>query len=76
MGGVQFQSVRSTLGEVSAHVPFFLFHQTPRDDVVNEEEDLPVLAAPVAPAKPRMVRYIAKPLFHCSQSIGRILNII
>ncbi|XP_032790849.2 phosrestin-2 isoform X1 [Daphnia magna] len=37
MGGSQFQSVRSTLGEVSARVPFFLFHQTPRENIELEE---------------------------------------
>ncbi|KAI9563806.1 hypothetical protein GHT06_011272 [Daphnia sinensis] len=53
MGGSQFQSVRSTLGEVSARVPFFLFHQTPRENI--ELEESASAANPVA--KPhRMVR--------------------
>lgn len=53
MGGSQFQSVRSTLGEVSARVPFFLFHQTPRENI--ELEESASTSNPVA--KPhRMVR--------------------
>ena len=56
MGGVQFQSMLSTLGEVSARVPFFLFHQTPRDDIENEQETS-ISPVPAVSKPPRMVRY-------------------
>ncbi|EFX75307.1 hypothetical protein DAPPUDRAFT_306848 [Daphnia pulex] len=57
MGGSrQFQSVRSTLGEVSARVPFFLFHQTPRENIENEDATVEVPNNQVVSKPPRMVR--------------------
>jgi hypothetical protein len=57
MGGSrQFQSVRSTLGEVSARVPFFLFHQTPRENIENEDDTVEVPNNQVVSKPPRMVR--------------------
>lgn len=65
MGSVQFQSVRSSFGEVSAHVPFFMFHQSSNDNDSsnsNEHEIQPV----VAPKPPRMIRYESTYCTYCS----------